>query len=128
MNGSDGRDESHQGASERTSIGGLCVRLECLVERRPVTLLVLLTAGMAMALFREFLFLQKLYLFKDIGRDTVNVFFPRYVHIADMLRGGVVLQWSFQRGMGQNLFPAGLGDPFNRILPVAGPDPGRGHL
>ncbi|MGH2567871.1 MAG: hypothetical protein ACRDGA_05990, partial [Bacteroidota bacterium] len=62
-------------------------------------------------IFRDFLFLQRVYLFKDIGSDSVNGFYPNTVHVIDYLKSDGVPGWSFNRGMGQNIFPFSLSDP-----------------
>jgi len=72
--------------------------------------------------FRDFLSLHRVYLFTDIGSDTVNAFYPRLVHVADYLRRWGLPRWSFQQGMGQSIFPWDLGDPFNWVLLALGRD------
>lgn len=61
-------------------------------------------------LFLDYLTLARLYLFKDIGSDTLNNFYTQRALVADLLRHGLP-GWSFRQGMGQNVFP-NLGDPF----------------
>ena len=72
------------------------------------------------AVFRDFLLPIKSYLFKDIGSDTINSLYPQLVHIADYLRRWGLPEWSFSQGMGQNLYPDSLGDPFNSLLYLLG--------
>ena len=69
-------------------------------------------AALTFYVYRDYLLLDKLYLFKDIGSDTINVFYPRLIHIADYLRTEGLPMWSFNQGMGQNIFPGSLGNPF----------------
>ena len=73
-----------------------------------------------MTVFGDFLFGDKLFLFKDIGSDTLNVYFPQLVHIAEYLHTVGIPKWSFQQGLGQNILPLSLGDPFNWILYLMG--------
>ena len=61
--------------------------------------------------FKDFLLLNKIYLFKDIGSDSVNGFYPNTYHVLDYLKTEGIPQWSFGRGMGQNIFPFSLSDP-----------------
>lgn len=63
--------------------------------------------------YRDFLMLDKLFLFKDIGSDTLNAFYPRLVYLSDYLRADGLPRWSFSRGMGQSIFPNSLGIPFD---------------
>ena len=74
-----------------------------------------------LGVFRDFLLWNKTYLFKDIGSDTLNVFYPQMVHTATSLRQWMVPGWSFNQGMGQNVYPNSLGEPFTWILYLFGP-------
>ncbi|MCP5062700.1 MAG: YfhO family protein [Ignavibacteriae bacterium] len=64
--------------------------------------------------------MKNLYLFKDIGSDTLNSYYPNYVHIANYLRNEGIPKWSFHQGMGQNIFPSGLNRPFNILIYLLG--------
>ncbi|MFQ5508520.1 MAG: YfhO family protein [Leptospirillia bacterium] len=81
----------------------------------------LLTA-IAAVVFRDFLIFDRVYLFKDMGADTVNGHYPRLVHIANYLRTEGIPGWSFQVGMGQFAMPGNLGNPFEWILYLLGAD------
>jgi uncharacterized membrane protein YfhO len=81
-----------------------------------------LVLAIATYIFWDFITLNKLYLFKDIGSDTVNQFYPRLVHAARYLREEGLPGWSFHHGMGQNFFPGGLNNPFNLFLYGLGPE------
>lgn len=74
------------------------------------------------AVYFDYLTYGRLFLFTDIGSDTVNAHYPRLVHIADYLRREGVPMWSFRQGMGQNVFPDSLGDPFRWPLYLVGRD------
>lgn len=63
--------------------------------------------------YQDYLLFDKLLLFKDIGGDTLNTFYPRLVHLSDYLRTDGLPRWSFNRGMGQSIFPNSLGSPFD---------------
>ena len=72
--------------------------------------------------FRDFLFFNKVYFFKDIGSDTLNYSYP-YAHtVADYISKYGIPKWSFNFGIGQSLFPFFLRDPFDIILYIAGKD------
>ncbi len=72
--------------------------------------------------FKDCLLFNKLYIFKDVGSDTYNLSYPFLVHVADYLRIEGIPQWSFNRGMGQNIFPGGMNDPFYAMLYLLGPE------
>lgn len=72
--------------------------------------------------FREYLFGDKSYLFKDIGSDSYNYIYPFLYQLADYMPVYGVPKWSFHFGMGQSLFPFFLRDPFYYILVLMGKD------
>ena len=72
--------------------------------------------------FRNYLIGNKTYLFKDIGSDTLNSFYPQMVHIGGCIRRWTLPGWSFNQGMGQNVYPNSLGEPFTWILYLLNPD------
>jgi membrane protein YfhO len=70
--------------------------------------------------FHGYLFHDKAYLFKDIGSDSINAFYPHTVHLVDYLREEGLPGWSFNQGMGQNIFPNATGDIFMPIFYLLG--------
>ncbi|MCZ8284755.1 MAG: YfhO family protein, partial [Bacteroidia bacterium] len=66
--------------------------------------------------FSDFISLKKVYLFRDIGSDSLNIYFPWLAGTSDYLKTEPSLGWSFSQGMGQNLFPLWLGDIFSNAL------------
>jgi hypothetical protein len=83
---------------------------------------VALLAAMLFMVFGSFIFGDRLFLFRDIGSDTINGFYPKLYYIAQYLREAGFPKWSFSEGMGQNILPASLGDPFNWLLYIIGKD------
>ncbi|OGH62483.1 MAG: hypothetical protein A3G34_12855 [Candidatus Lindowbacteria bacterium RIFCSPLOWO2_12_FULL_62_27] len=68
--------------------------------------------------YRDFLSGEKIFLFKDIGSDTINEHYPQYAHMSEYLRTDGLPRWSFQQGLGQNIFPYSLNEPGAMILSV----------
>ncbi|MBI3521440.1 MAG: YfhO family protein [Bacteroidetes bacterium] len=66
--------------------------------------------------FSDFISLKKVYLFRDIGSDSLNIYFPWLAGTSDYLKNESSLGWSFSQGMGQNLFPLWIGDIFSNFL------------
>lgn len=67
--------------------------------------------------FSDFISLKKVYLFRDIGSDSINIYFPGIAAQSDYMKNeGFVVGWSFQQGMGQNLFPMYLSDFFTTVV------------
>ena len=72
--------------------------------------------------FRDYLFSNKIYLFKDIACDSYNLTYPNLYNTADYMSHYGLPKWSFASGMGQSLFPFFLRDPFDLFLYLAGKD------
>lgn len=70
----------------------------------------------AMSIYGSFLLGNDVFLYKDIGSDTINVFYPNLYAISEYLGTEGFPGWSFRQGMGQNILPFSIGDPFNWIL------------
>jgi len=75
----------------------------------PPPLRVILLAGLSLFLvgvlvFGNFLLLDKLLLYRDIGDDSINGSYPYFVHLSDYIRREGLPSWSFCVGMGQSLF------------------------
>src|SRR5438270_77672 len=56
--------------------------------------------------YSHFIFGQGTLLYKDVGVDSINIYYPRYVLISDYIRDEGIPSWSFRVGMGQNIFPS----------------------
>lgn len=82
------------------------------VEGREFYLLLLLLMAVSFLVFKDFLLLRNVYLYKDTGGDTINAFYPQLIHVTDYLRAEGIPRWSFNQGMGQNIFPFWIRDPF----------------
>lgn len=67
-------------------------------------------------IFSDFISLKKVYLFRDIGSDSLNIYFPALASMSDYLKNESVMGWSFQQGMGQNMFPLSISDVFSNFL------------
>jgi uncharacterized membrane protein YfhO len=72
------------------------------VQRLSIAALALLLAGAI--IFYEFLGQGKLLLYRDIGADSLNDYYPTFVHLSDYLRHHGFPLWSFSVGMGQSIF------------------------
>ncbi len=61
-------------------------------------------------LLGQYIFGERLFIFKDIGSDTINQYYPSFYQFSQYIHNIGVPKWSFHQGLGQNLFPAFLGD------------------
>ena len=55
-------------------------------------------------IFRDFLFGNAVLLYKDIGSDSLNDYYPCFVHLSDYIRQEGFPSWSFYVGMGQDIY------------------------
>jgi len=66
--------------------------------------------------FKDFITFEKVYLFKDIGSDTLNIYFPWLTQISGYIKTNGIPTWTFSQGLGQNVFPLWLGDFFGDLI------------
>src|SRR2546430_324739 len=53
--------------------------------------------------FRDFLFGNAVLLYTDVGSDSINSYYPDFVHLSNYIRSNGFPSWSFYVGMGQDL-------------------------
>src|SRR5947208_10524366 len=83
------------------------------VNSNSQVVLVLLLLIVSFFIFKDFIFQRKIYLFRDIGSDSINIYYPSLTMMADIIKTDGVPGWCFSQGMGQNVFPLWLGDCFS---------------
>lgn len=76
----------------------------------------------AFIVFKDYIFQEKVYFFKDIGSDSYNLSYPYVYQVADYITKYGTPKWSFNFGMGQSLFPFFLRDPFDALVYLGGKD------
>lgn len=81
-----------------------------------------LIALIIILIFKDFILLKKIYLFKDFGSDSINISYPIYYSLAKYIENDGIPKWLFSQGMGQNIFPSGLSDPFSLLIILMGKD------
>lgn len=91
-------------------------------DAHALALLVICQLTIAVAAYWRYISGAFLFIFTDIGSDTYTMFYPFMVHIGRYIRLWGLPTWSFSQGMGQNIFPAGLSNPFQALLYLLGPD------
>jgi len=74
-----------------------------------------------LVIFQDFIFGNSLYLFKDIGSDSLNMSYPNWVCASKYLRNNGFPLWSFSQGMGQNILWPALMDVFLSIVYFVNP-------
>ncbi len=70
--------------------------------------------------FKDFLLSEKVYLFKDIGSDSLNALYPYMNTLTGFVHNHILPSWSYNVGMGQNVLPYVFRDPFDIIFYFTG--------
>ena len=78
-------------------------------------------AFMAFFVFKDFLLLNKIYLYKDIGSDSLNETYPFMMQVSNYFKSYGSLSWSFNMGMGQDITHIAFYDPFDIVLYMVTP-------
>lgn len=78
----------------------------------------LLLAGLV---YYPFLLLDKLYLYADAANDTIDAFWPGFMHISELFRTDGWPLWSFSVGVGKGVF-GWVGDPFLLLVYALPPE------
>ncbi len=103
---------THQSDSKAKSLPDQHIDTPCRDSR--VSLIVIgAMCILLMIVFQDFIFLKKVYLFKETGSDSINGFYPYLIHLARYFRTEGMPAWSFYQGMGQNIFPFWCSDLFS---------------
>jgi len=90
---------------------------ETILQGKELIGLVILLAVMAGIILHKFLLLEQVYMFKDIGSDTVTQLYPMLFHIKQYLQTEGIPMWTFHQGIGQNIFPTNgiIVDPLTAV-------------
>lgn len=72
--------------------------------------------------FKDFLLGKKVFLYKDIGSDTLNQIYAFAKMIIETIEKDGIPKWSFQQGLGQYVAPFNLGNPFHWLIYLLGKD------
>src|SRR5882757_4589248 len=70
----------------------------------PHLIVALALSLVGIVIFHKFLWHGKLPLYLDIGADSLNDYYPTFVHLSDYIRHEGFPSWSFSVGMGQSIF------------------------
>ncbi|HEY3387404.1 MAG TPA: hypothetical protein VGK46_12890, partial [Saprospiraceae bacterium] len=80
----------------------------------------ILSGLLTLILFSRYLFGNYLYIFDDVGSDTITVFYPNIVQAARYFQEQGMPGWSFYIGLGSNFYPGFILNPFGWIyLPMS---------
>lgn len=85
-------------------------------ERQTFLLFALISITLTLILFSKYLFGPNLYIFNDVGSDTITVFFPNFVQSARYFQEVGLPGWSFYIGIGTNFYPGYLLNPFQWVF------------
>lgn len=89
-------------------------KLEIYFERYGTIITLGLILLIGFFVFKDFLLFRKIAVFKDIGSDSLNLFYPKILNMSQYLSEEGYPMWSFSSGMGQNIF-TNIINPLNFI-------------
>jgi uncharacterized membrane protein YfhO len=98
------------------------VRVDAFVEQHALSIFLFVIVAVKLVVFRDFVSFKNVYLFKDIGSDSINSTYATLYHVVDYLRTDGIPKWSFNQGMGQNLFGVLTFEPFLGVFYLVGPE------
>ncbi len=109
-------------ASVNTSVKEVSAKkdITSVLEKYPLAILVILISIIITVVYKDFIFQKFVYLFTDIGSDSLNVYYPGYYFYVDNLWKPGIRAWSFQHGMGQGVYTGVVKDPFVLLLALGG--------
>jgi hypothetical protein len=90
--------------------------VEKMLEGKSLYVFLGLAGFLVLVVFRHFITFRDLYLYKDIGCDTVTYWWPHYVQFSHYIHTEGIPKWAFNYGMGQNVYAFGIEDPFTFFL------------
>lgn len=86
------------------------------IKNKELYFLLGLVAVASIIIYQDFISIKKIFLFKDIGSDTINMYYPLLMNLSELMSSQGTPTWSFSQGMGQNVFPLWLGDFFSNFI------------
>ena len=98
------------------------------VNRKALCILALALIVSGLLIFWNYVFGNQLFVFNDIGSDTMQQYVMHYQTIINHVRDGNLSFWDFNNGFGTNLFQLNLFDPTLDLLYLTGILTGTEHL
>lgn len=105
-----------KGTTEEKSVTNNGNLYDSYIKGKEFRILILMLALISLVVFKDFIFMNKIYLFKDIGSDSLNATWAFMVQAVDYWKENGFPSWSFNFGMGQNAVSFFLYDPFDVFL------------
>jgi uncharacterized membrane protein YfhO len=102
--------------------GGVAVfsALGWLFETHAAAILLAAIVFVVLIVFRDFLLLRNVYLYKDIASDSINGNWPQIAHTVDYLITDGFPKWTFSQGMGQVALGLYTFEPFLALFYLGG--------
>ncbi len=91
------------------------------LDKNPLWITMGLVSLLIVIIFHGFISGNLYYLFKDIGSDSINSFFPHFQYINHYFQTDGIPLWSFAQGMGQNIQSISISDPFYLLFYLVSP-------
>jgi uncharacterized membrane protein YfhO len=95
---------------------------ENMIKNKSLYFLFVPVAFLLLFVYRDFISGRNFLMFHDIGSDTITLTYPHLVCVSEYIHRLGIPSWSFQQGLGQNLYPLTISDPFTLSLYLVGKD------
>jgi uncharacterized membrane protein YfhO len=92
------------------------------IEKHSLWITLGLMSFLVLVIFFDYITGAKYYLFKDIGSDSLNGYYPYLINSVRYFKTEGFPAWSFAMGMGQSIYPGGYADPYAFIINLVGLD------
>lgn len=92
------------------------ISLDNLLEGKGLYIYLGLAILLVFIVFGDYLTGKNLYMYNDIGSDTVTYWWPHYVQFSEYIRRWGMPKWAFNQGVGQNIYAFGIDDPFSLFM------------
>lgn len=95
---------------------------ESLSKKRGLYICLSLLVLICFFVFKDFILLRNLFIYKDVASDSVNASYAQFLNISEYLRAQGFPKWSFNNGLGQNIFALILRDPSDLLVYFVKPE------
>lgn len=86
------------------------------IKNHPLLVFTVTELLLILVIFHKYLFLERVYFFRDTDCDSINEYWSYYVHYSEYFRSTGFPRWSFNWGIGKNVFQWVIGNPFTLMV------------
>jgi uncharacterized membrane protein YfhO len=110
------KNQKEKSSSSQANTIAPAISFDKILEGKSLYVFLGLALLLVCIIFGEFIFGKGLYMYKDIGSDTVTYWWPHYVQMSEYIHKLGMPKWAFNQGVGQNVYALSIGDPFSLFM------------